>query len=90
MKKLLYKSSFASVYLNTELAACSYGLPVLDWKGQAYGPADVLPSGVTAGNLVRMFVDEADPGGDLRQQGAGQDYRAGGGLGCLHLPQQAD
>jgi len=60
---LLYKSPFATTYLTTAHPASSYGQPVLLVSGEAHGPADVLPSGITAGDLVRLFLDGSSPGG---------------------------
>jgi len=39
--------------LTTDHAASSYGVPVLVKDGEAYGPADRLPSGELAGLLVK-------------------------------------
>lgn len=42
--------------LTTNHAASSYGRPVLVLDGQAYGPADMTPAGVPAGELVTTWA----------------------------------
>jgi len=62
MTYLIYESQHAKAELTTEHPASSYGMGVLlvtrkdDNSQQAYGPADMLPSGVTAGQLVKSFI----------------------------------
>lgn len=63
MTRLIYLSPYAVAHLTTTHAASSYGQPVLTVAGQAYGPADALPSGITAGEFVRMFLAGEDPAG---------------------------
>jgi len=58
----IYHSNHARAVLTTDHAASSYGVPVLVTLGAAYGPADILPSVITAGALVRAFIDNQDPG----------------------------
>jgi len=41
--------------LTTAHAASSYGVPVLVIEGDAYGPADMTPAGMTGAALVRQF-----------------------------------
>ena len=61
MKHLIYKSPHATAWLTTEHANSSYGQPVLlirltgQAKPQPYGPADCLPSGMIAGELVALY-----------------------------------
>lgn len=49
--------------LSNERAACCYGLPVLVFDGQDYGPADVLPSGELAGSIVKTRGPHLYPDG---------------------------
>lgn len=42
--------------LTTAHAASSYGRPVLVIDGEAYGPADLTPAGVTAAELVTEWA----------------------------------
>lgn len=42
--------------LTTAHSASSYGRPVLVIDGDAYGPADLVPSGITAADLVRQWA----------------------------------
>jgi len=62
MKAMVYKSSKAEASLSTDHGASSYGVPVLVTGGEAYGRGDVLPSGITAGDLVQRFLEDMDPG----------------------------
>lgn len=45
-----------TVTLTTTHAASSYGMPVLVIEGQAYGPADMTPAGVTGAELVTTWA----------------------------------
>lgn len=42
--------------LTTAHAASSYGRPVLVIEGEAYGPADLTPAGVTGAELVNAWA----------------------------------
>lgn len=53
-------SGAPEVLLTTEHAASSYGRPVLVLAGQAYGPADPLPSGETAAVYVGRWSLDPD------------------------------
>ena len=59
---LIYESQAGRAELTTEHPASSQGMGVLlttrkdDDSQQVYGPADVLPSGITAGKLVKSFI----------------------------------
>lgn len=59
---LFYSSPHATAFLSTAHPSSSYGAPVVVLAGQALGPADLLPSGVAAGDFVRAFLAKADPG----------------------------
>lgn len=48
-------TDFDTLTLTTAHAASSYGVPVLVIDGQAYGPGDMTPAGVTAAELLRQF-----------------------------------
>jgi len=48
------------MYLTTDHAASSYGLPVLVQNRMAYGPADRLPSGQRAADWARENLKD-DP-----------------------------
>ena len=45
-----------SLTLTTNHAASSYGRPVLVIGGEAYGPADMTPAGMTAAELVALWA----------------------------------
>lgn len=68
--------------LTTAHAASSYGRPVLVIEGEAYGPGDMTPAGVTGVELVNdwaaRFIGQA-AGGDLR--GLLRDLWAGAMIG---------
>ena len=49
-------SEIESITLTTAHAASSYGVPVLVIDGQAYGPADMTPAGITAADLVQKWA----------------------------------
>lgn len=42
--------------LTTAHAASSYGVPVLVIDGEAYGPADMTPAGMTGAELVHAWT----------------------------------
>jgi hypothetical protein len=42
--------------LTTARAESSYGVPVLVIEGEAYGPADMTPAGVTGAELVTAWA----------------------------------
>ncbi len=42
--------------LTTNHAASSYGQPVLLLDGEAFGPADITPAGMTGGELVTTWA----------------------------------
>lgn len=46
-----------TVTLTTNHAASSYGRPVLVIEGEAYGPADMTPAGVTGAELVATWAE---------------------------------
>lgn len=56
MKATIYRTTRIEATLTTENPASSYGIPVLEIEGKAYGPADLMPSGLAAGELARRYL----------------------------------
>jgi hypothetical protein len=60
-------ADFDTLALTTAHAASSYGRPVLVLEGEAYGPADMTPAGVTGAELVTAwaarFAGQGQPDG---------------------------
>lgn len=65
MKAKIYGSIKAEAILTTDHSTSSYGKPVLLVGEDAYGPADVLPSGLTAADLVKGFLKRKESGGGI-------------------------
>ncbi len=59
---LIHQCGNTDVFLTTDHAASSYGVPVLLIGDTAYGSADVLPGGMRAGELVGRFLARAAAG----------------------------
>lgn len=59
---LIHQSGDVDIFLTTDHSASSYGVPVLLIGETAYGPADILPSGMRAGELVGRFLARAAAG----------------------------
>jgi hypothetical protein len=53
----IYSSDFTAAKLSTIRSESSFGRPVLIVDGQTYRPSDILPSGLSAFELVQLFFD---------------------------------
>lgn len=59
----IYRSEHSEAKLSTVHSESSFGRPVLVVDGQAYRPPDILPSGLSADELVQIFL----MGGDTKK-----------------------
>lgn len=98
MRALIYTSPHAEAFLDNERAACSYGVPVLVVRirrsglhDEDLGPADILPSGKRALDVVKGFLAGADPGGGrwIRSK-AGASLARRFVASCPPLPQKLE
>ena len=56
----IYRSEHYDAKLSTVHSESSFGRPVLVVDGQAYRPPDILPSGLSADELVQLFLMGGD------------------------------
>ena len=52
----IYRSECTVAILSTRHSECCFGKPVLVIDGKAYKPSDILPSGLSADEMVQLFL----------------------------------
>ena len=61
MNKLIYTGpTGVKATLTTDSSSSHYGIPVLRVEGEDYGPADILPSGLSGAALIAQVAGEFD------------------------------
>ena len=53
---IIYRSEDSVAKLSTRHSECSFGRPVLVIDGKAYKPTDILLSGLSADEMVQLFL----------------------------------
>jgi hypothetical protein len=64
----IYRSEHSEAKLSTIHSESSFGRPVLLVDGQAYRPTDILPSGLSADELVQLFLIGGNPEKGMRSR----------------------